>query len=385
MQSGTRGSVVSARADPRNITDKRFIHASIRSLIDYLTVHNYDNSISPKILTHPSTKDFNNIVQFLFRQIDPNFAYTGKYEDEVISMFKCLRYPFNISKTSLNAVGSPHSWPQLLASVMWIIELLAYDEEATNGAAADQDNDDPTVSDKSFLSYLHSAYRCFMEGDDDLYAQLEEEFVGMFESRNNEAADEMKVYDVKNESLSREIEDLSERMAYLPELQEKKKVYTKDLGKFQTLIQELQKYKKELDGKITSRKSDLDRTTTTLATVEREVEELKQRVASQELSPEDVRRLSEEREHIESALSSAQESRGELEQKVHEAEKLLRSKVLDLEDVMRSYRSMGEDLQLIPESARNSQGKNLNLDIDTRLEFGVFHLLFSVPNYYAQG
>lgn len=368
MQSTGRGSIVSSRTDPRNITDKRFIHASIRALIDYLTMHNYDNSISPKILTNPSTKDFNNIVQFLFRQIDPNFAYTGKYEDEVISMYKCLKYPYSISKTSLNAVGSPHSWPQLLASVMWIIELLAYDEEATNGAAAEQEGEDPTDSEKVFLSYLHSAYRCFLGGDDDMYAQLEEEFVDLFDSRNNAAADEMKVFDVKNEGLSREIEELGERMTYLPDLQEKKKVYSKDLGKFQNLIQELHKYKKELESKTSTRKSDLDRTTTALANVEREVEELRQRIATQELSPEDVRRLSEEREHIENALSTAQNSRSELEQKVHDAEKLLRSKVLDLEEVRRTYNGMGEDLQLLPETARNSQGRNLSLNIDTRCD-----------------
>lgn len=367
MQSATRGSVVSSRTtDPRNITDKRFIVASIRALIEYLTIHNYDNSISPKILTNPSTKDFNNIVQFLFRQIDPNFAYTGKYEDEVISMFKCLKYPYSISKTSLNAVGSPHSWPQLLASVMWIIELLAYDEEAINGAVAEQDAEDPTASEKVFLNYLHQAYRCFLGGDDDLYGQLEEEFVDLFESRNTEAADEMKVFDSKNAALAREIEELGDRMTYLPGLQEKKKVYAKDLGKFQNLIQELQKYKKELESKTSTRKVDLDRTTTALANVDREVEELRQRIATQELSPEDVRRLSEEREHIEDALSSAQDGRAALEHKVHEAEKLLRSKVLDLEEVMRTYRSLGEDLQLLPDTARNAQGKNLDLDIDTR-------------------
>lgn len=362
----TRGSIASSRTDPRNITDKRFIHSSIRALIDYLTMHNYDNCISPKILTNPSTKDFNNIVQFLFRQIDPNFAYTGKYEDEVISMFKCLKYPYNISKTSLNAVGSPHSWPQLLASVMWIIELLAYDEEASSGVVAENVGDDPTDSERVFLNYLHNAYRCFLGGDDDLYGQLEEEFVDLFEIRNNEASDEIKAFDLKNDGLLREINELGERMTVLPGLQEKKKVYTKDLGKFQNLIQELHKYKKELEAKTTTRKIDLDRTTTALASVEREVEELKQRIATQELSPDDVRRLSEEREHIESALGAAQDNRIDLEKKVHEAEKLLRSKVLDLEEVMRMYSSLGEDLQILPETARNSQGKNLALNIDTR-------------------
>lgn len=361
-----RSSVVTGRSDPRNITDKRFIHASIRSLIDYLTMHNYDNSISPKILTNPSTKDFNNIVQFLFRQIDPNFAYTGKYEDEVISMFKYLRYPYSISKTALNAVGSPHSWPQLLACVMWLIELLAYDEEAATGQVMDSDGDDSAVSDKAFLSYLHTAYGCFLGGDDSMYTQLEERFVESFESKNQAAVDETKAFDLRNENLSREIDDLGERMKYLPDLQEKKKIYVKDVNKFQNLIQELQRYKRELEGKISSGKQELDRTTTSLANTDREVEELRQRIAGQELSPEDVRRLCDEREHIESALTSAQISRSNLESRVHEAERLLRSKVLDLEEVMRTYAVLGEDLQLLPRNARNAQGKDLTLDIDTR-------------------
>ena len=34
------------------------------------------------------------------------------------------RYPFNISKSHLQAVGSPHAWPSLLAGLVWIVELL---------------------------------------------------------------------------------------------------------------------------------------------------------------------------------------------------------------------------------------------------------------------
>jgi kinetochore protein NDC80 len=361
-----RSSALTTRADPRNITDKRFVNNSIRALLDYLTAHNYDNAISPKILTTPSTKDFNNIVQFLFRQIDPNFAYTGKYEDEVIAMFKCLRYPYSISKTALNAVGSPHSWPQLLASVMWIIELLAYDEEATKSRNSEPEIDDPTASEKTFLSYLQNAYVCFLCGNDRAYGDLTEQFIEAFESRNNAAADETKVFDMKNEALNREIEELGERMTYLPELQEKRKLYLKDLGKFQSLIQELQKYKKELDAKTLNRKQELERTTSSLANVEREVEALRHRIANQELSPEDVRRLCEEREHLESALGTAQASKASLESRVQDAEKQLRCKVMDLQDVMKAYSSLGEDLQLLPLTARNAQGRDLALHFDTR-------------------
>ena len=35
------------------------------------------------------------------------------------------RYPFSISKTALVAVGSPHTWPSLLASLIWLVDLLS--------------------------------------------------------------------------------------------------------------------------------------------------------------------------------------------------------------------------------------------------------------------
>ena len=142
------GSSAGARPDPRPITDKGYMSASIRALVEYLTNHGYGHTISPKILTRPTGRDFQHIVGFLFSRIDPCFveraaeaacplgaAHSGvvaRFEDTVIQMYKALRYPFPLSKTALVAVGSPHTWPPLLAAVMWLVELLSYDEVRTD-------------------------------------------------------------------------------------------------------------------------------------------------------------------------------------------------------------------------------------------------------------
>lgn len=34
------------------------------------------------------------------------------------------------SPCKLQAVGSPHTWPSLLAALAWLVELLTYDERA---------------------------------------------------------------------------------------------------------------------------------------------------------------------------------------------------------------------------------------------------------------
>lgn len=50
------------------------------------------------------------IFQFLATRLDPNVRAFGKVEDEVPLLFKRLNYPFQISKSALFAVGSPHRW-----------------------------------------------------------------------------------------------------------------------------------------------------------------------------------------------------------------------------------------------------------------------------------
>ena len=48
---------------------------------------------------------------------------------------QALHYPFPISKASMQAVGTMHTWPTLLASITWIVELLTYDEEVQSAQA----------------------------------------------------------------------------------------------------------------------------------------------------------------------------------------------------------------------------------------------------------
>lgn len=133
---GRRSSVYSGRAsvsgrsatrmtEPRPLNDKSFMMSSIQNLIEFLTERQYDQALSLKqLLRGPSKKDFGNIVQFLFRQIDPSFELGPKIEEDVAAQFRIMRYPFAVSKTALVAAGSPHSWPALLGCISWLVELL---------------------------------------------------------------------------------------------------------------------------------------------------------------------------------------------------------------------------------------------------------------------
>jgi kinetochore protein NDC80 len=364
-------SSLAGRADPRNITDKKFVSNSIKALIEYLSAHNYDHFISPKILTSPSGKDFSNIVQFLFRQIDNNLTCPGKFEDEVISIFKFLRYPYNISKNGLSAVGSPHSWPQLLASLMWVIELLEYDE-ASHGdqPPTEIDSDDPTASDKAFFAYLRKAYVSFLGGDDDTYARLEEEFVQSFESKNFSYITQTAELEAQNEALIKEIQQVENRRLRLPQLKEKKKDYENDKAKFENLIDQLCKHKEAAEAKRAARQAELDKITTAISSTEQDIASLKDSISKQALSPEDVRRMSEEREHLQNALQNAAEASSALQKKVWDAEMVLRDKVQSLEEAVRLFNSMAEDLDYATSTAGTTPEKSgkrrIRIEIDTR-------------------
>lgn len=121
----TSMSARGGRLDPRPLADKTYMNGCIHALIEFLSDRQYDHVLSPKILKGPSKKDFCNIIQFLFRQVDPTFEFGVKFEEDVAAQLKNLRYPFAISKTALVAVGSPHTWPALLGSIAWVIELLS--------------------------------------------------------------------------------------------------------------------------------------------------------------------------------------------------------------------------------------------------------------------
>ena len=359
-------------ADPRNIGDKQFINSSIRILIEYLSNHEFDHVISPKILTRPAVKDFHNIVMFLFRQIDPNFTAAGKFEDEVVTMFKYLGYPYQISKANIAAVGSPHAWPSLLASIMWLIELLSYDENVAAGELAEEEEDadvvagDVAVSERAFQSYLGTAYGLFMTGEDERFAECEEGFIGAYESTNVLIKDQTTELEVRNKGLSEEIISVEKRREYLPELQIKEKDYMKDLGKFQQLVEQLENHKEQLDNKVSLKEQELQKLLVSIKNVNYEIETLRERVDSQELSPEDVKRMMAERDQLQQAQGQASENRQILQRRVWESEMALRDHVQALEDSSRAYNGVAEDLKLVPSTARNAKGRNLSLEVDVR-------------------
>jgi len=179
------------RTDPRPINEKSFQLQCIKELLAFLQERGYEYPVSTKSLSRPSSKDFTNICTFMLRQIDKDFGRgtTMKFEDEVSLNFKALGYPYTVSKTSLVAAGSPHTWPSLLAALTWLMYQLmgqeamaAYQEQAETHFESVDDLVEKTGAD--FLRYNGAAYKAWMANDMESLNEIEAAFTQGFESDN---------------------------------------------------------------------------------------------------------------------------------------------------------------------------------------------------------
>ena len=353
--------------DPRRVTEKDVLNSNIKKLSAYLTESGFEGASSVKILVRPTTKDFGEIFTFLFQQLDPNYKVTGKLEEEVITMFKAMGYPFTIAKSSITAVGSPHAWPSLLAALTWLVEILQYHQRSKEAEAQDEmESNDPSASVHGFYTYLGKAYQMFLLGKDEMYNMLEEQFIKAFEDKDILIIDQIEALEKRNGAIVAEIEQVKNRSAYLPELVAKKREFQQAHSQFSALVDELSQVRKQINDKVEARRMELNSVMNGIGALEEKIDSMKYTIQNQELSPEDVLNLVNERKRLEEANSTATEMRQGMQRKIKELEGDLRSRVQALEEAVKVYHTYAEGLKLVPASARNARGEDLSIELDIR-------------------
>jgi kinetochore protein NDC80 len=175
------------KSDPRPINDKVFQQECIKNLLAFLLESGYDQPISHKALLRPSSKDFSNMCTFMLRLVDPNFQNgVMKFEDEVALNFKCVGYPYTVSKTALVAAGAQHTWAALLSALSWLSDHIRSKKEAN---PRNESDDKPFESlqeleiktDRAFFSYLGQAYMAYMRNNVQMTEKLESALADRFE------------------------------------------------------------------------------------------------------------------------------------------------------------------------------------------------------------
>jgi len=210
--------------DPRPVADKAFVAGCTQALITFLATRGYDRPLSPKLLS--SNKEFAAVVAFLARRVDPGAPPLGpRVEEEVPALFKRLRYPFAIPKSALQAVGSPHTWPALVAALAWLVELLRYEEAASAGgsaAGALAQGGAAAATERGFFDFCAASYGAYLAGDDARVAALDATLEAAHGDADAAAADEAARQAEANASLDQQLRSARDAAVPLADLGAKK-------------------------------------------------------------------------------------------------------------------------------------------------------------------
>ncbi|KAJ3442942.1 kinetochore protein ndc80 [Anaeramoeba flamelloides] len=230
------------RRDPRPLHDQKYHLKAKKQIIRYLDEKGFEKSESSKLLIKPSKNSFFHIAQFLINKLDTNFVFTEKPEILIINMFKKLRYPVPITRTSLYSITSPHTWQNLLGALLWLTELLMYLDHSKNREKEilqmallqksinqtkefqikneieidpEKTIDELTIigedgsGERAFFEYLSASYQCFLTGDDDQFEKLEQEVANCFNENNKIIQNGIETIQVENKELAEEIDELN--------------------------------------------------------------------------------------------------------------------------------------------------------------------------------
>ncbi|MCO5598145.1 hypothetical protein L7F22_052237 [Adiantum nelumboides] len=315
------GKAVPPRVDNRPINDKGFQISSMRKLVEYLSTHGYGFPISPKLL--PTGKDIHNMIEFLFHQIDPHFRLI-RLEDDVPFFFRVISYPFQISKSALYAAGSPHSWPNLLAALVWLVDVLICQEYVAENKLQEEHVFD-------YDNFVAQSYRYFLLGDDDACAALDENIQKQY-------VDETEALQRKAEQIAQQIMELDSKLQGLKSepcpveaLETKKSLLVTDVGKFHALIQNLNGLKSGLEKRVEQHDQQIKSKEAESETLITEIQYLAKRVAQQTVSYEDYEKMTRDRQRIEEDLQSAIAWRKEKEKESWDSEVLWAKKFKNIE------------------------------------------------------
>lgn len=282
-------------ADPRPINDRSFQNRGIKKLIQFLAERCYDHPLSPRTLTHPTCKDFTDIFQFMVRCLDSKFRFEkgkkGKVVDEVPHVFRDLGYPITIKRAWLSSVGSPHTWPHLLAALMWLQEYLEYDEAANRDGGAGVGGSgmhDEDENEAEFFEYLTHAYDCFLSGDDAQYDELERNLLEKVVAAEDEEGAAVEDLTKDNEALKAELAKLKEAEVTVSSLEAHLDALNKDDKKYDAVVADVESRTKALEAKIAERREELTEKRGDLRDKQGVVADLQGRLQRQALSPADV-------------------------------------------------------------------------------------------------
>ncbi|XP_018597475.1 kinetochore protein NDC80 homolog [Scleropages formosus] len=368
---GTFGGTEKVK-DPRPLHDKSFIQQCIKHLCEFLSEQGFPGTVSIKSLQSPSTKEFLKIFEFIYTLLDPTFQMpTSKIEEEIPRILRDIGYPFALPKSSMYSVGAPHTWPQVLGALIWLIDTVKLfsnmkekDLLFSDFPESHTEIEEGLEFNKLFLDYTAETYNRFMQGAD-VFEEEDREYIAKLKKLYN--VDEVMLESLaeKHRILSEEAERLekeSQADRLMAKRTEKLKRQT-DLQKLQSYRSNLESFKSSLETKAMGISEDLEAIDLQMETLRQEKERLQHILLNQKFSPADIERINRERNELQQTINSLTLSLEEAEQHMWNEEIALAKVKEEAEMELAEYHNLARKLKLIPTCAENACGRDFEIKI----------------------
>ncbi|KAJ8601304.1 hypothetical protein CTAYLR_007225 [Chrysophaeum taylorii] len=342
-------------SEPRPIGDKAFTRASLARLSGFLRDAGF--AAPARSLQRPTSRDFEDVATFLFTRLDPTWkpAEHRKFEDDFVETFKALRYPFAISRTALAAVGTSHTWPPLLAALAWLVELVDASPVVP-----------PRTEDhEGFYEHVGGAYALFLAGDDDACAELRGRLEAAFEARGKDAAREAEAAVARRDEARAATRRLREEASRLPERLERRAALRETKASLAARVEAARARVENADrsaAAAVARAAVARRHRDEVEAEARDAEDRRARVAS-DLAAR--RRLSDERDGLEAEVAAITARRASLAAATAGAASAVVGEIAEAAEAARAYERVATRLQLVPATAKNADGVDLSLVVET--------------------
>ncbi|KAG7492367.1 hypothetical protein MATL_G00013450 [Megalops atlanticus] len=363
--------------DPRPLHDKPFVQQCIKQLCEFLSERGFPGTMSVKCLQSPSTKEFLKIFEFIYSLLDPTFQLpTSKIEEEIPRMLRDLGYPFALSKSSMYSVGAPHTWPQVLGALIWLIDTVKLfssmkeqDLLFSDFSDGNFEIEDGVEFNKLFLDYTSETYNRFMQGAD-TFEEEDQEYLTKLKRLYNVDETLLESLAEKHRVLNDEVERLekeSQADRLMAKRTEKLKLQT-DQQKLQDYRNNLESFKTNLVNKASGISEELEATVLQVETLKQEQSRLQHILVNQKFSPADIERINRERNELQQTINSQSRSLEEAEQHMWNEEIALAKVKERVEAKLAEYHKLARKLKLIPASAENACGRDFEIKVSA--EYG---------------
>ncbi|KAI9232773.1 MAG: HEC/Ndc80p family-domain-containing protein [Podila humilis] len=375
---GLSASSTTNARDPRPVKDKTFQRNTILGLINYLTQAGYPNAVSQRTFTQPSNKDFQDVFKFLYNKLEPGFEFQKRFEEEVPILLKTMRYPAadSISRTTLYAVGTPHSWPNMLALLGWMVDLITIVDKFNelvehlslgNNPPPPRNRDiDPQMdltlvsTHQALYTYLTRSYRTWMlTGESDLEAEdmLTRSFLRFKDVNESDVRKQME----ENDTLRQTLETARNEVSPLLTLEEEQQRLRADIEKFKTAIEHVRPRIEEIRKDNEAGKQEIVNLTNLAAQLDTAVKETKEVIRAQTVTKEGLETKLEERNGLRRREAGLKQQVSELENQHRVLEKRFSDGEIEAERRAKEYNSLAVKIGIVPSTAKYAKGQDFEL------------------------